>query len=80
MSCIYGDYYDSTTRSFYQAYKEADLVIFCGGGSPGGYGWKNLIRNAWCPVLLTRRAGAPICFSALSIDPMATWLSRSVIA
>ena len=80
MSCIYGDYYDSTTRSFYQACKEADLVIFCGGGSPGGYGWRNLIRNAWCPVLLARRAGVPIYFSALSVEPMGTWLSRSVTA
>ncbi len=78
VTCLCGCHYDDSTQSFYQACKEADLVVFCGGGSPGGYGGKNLVRNALCPVLLARRAGAPIYFSGLSLAPMSRWLNRKV--
>ena len=77
-TCLLGQCYDATTRSFFEACKDADLVVFCGGGSLGGYGTKNLLRNALCPVLLARRAKTPIYFSGLSLAPLSSWRNRIV--
>lgn len=45
----------------------ADVLVFCGGGSLGGYGFGNLVLHALCPALMARRAGLPVCFSAISV-------------
>ena len=47
--------------------ESANVLVFCGGGSPGGYGFGNLLLNAWCPMLLARRSGVPIVFTGLGI-------------
>ena len=47
--------------------ESANVLVFCGGGSPGGYGFGNLLLNAWCPMRLARRSGVPIVFTGLGI-------------
>ena len=45
----------------------ADVLVFCGGGSAGGYGFGNLLLNAWCPMLLARRLGVPVLLPGLGL-------------
>lgn len=61
----------------------ADVLVFCGGGSLGGYGFGNLVLHALCPSLMARRAGLPVCFSAISVhdykNPVHRLLHKSVL-
>lgn len=56
----------------------ADVLIFCGGGSLGGYGFGNLVLHALCPLLMARRAGVSVFFSAVSIHDYKNPLHRLV--
>ena len=80
ITCLIGCGYDRPTREYHDACTQADMLIFCGGGSPGGYGRKQLLRNAVCPVLLARRAGIPVYFSGLSVAPTSNWFRRKLTA
>ena len=59
---------DAVTEKYRRALEGSDVLLFCGGGSPGGYGFGNLLLNAWCPAQLAVRTGVPIVFTGLGVQ------------
>ena len=69
---------DEVMTHFDHHCRSADVLVFCGGGSLGGYGFGNLVLHALCPLLMARRAGLPSCFSAISVHDYKNRLHRLV--
>lgn len=69
---------DDAMAQFDQRCRSANVLVFCGGGSLGGYGFGNLVLHALCPLLMARRAGLPIFFSAISVHDYKNRLHRLV--
>jgi colanic acid/amylovoran biosynthesis protein len=67
LTVLMGIGYDRKTKQVLQCFKASDALVFCGGGSPGGYGIGNLILHAICPAILAGRAKLPTCFLAHGI-------------
>lgn len=70
---------DDRADRFVNACKSADALLFCGGGSPGGYGFVNLILHALVPVILAKKTHIPIIFSAIGIEPITSPVHRTVM-
>ena len=65
---------DEISSGFRRTLDGANLLLFCGGGSPGGYGFGNLLLNAWCPAKMAERVGVPIVFTGLGVQsPKGRW-------
>lgn len=69
---------DDDMARFDRLCQAADVLVFCGGGSLGGYGFGNLVLHALCPSLMARRAGLPVCFSAISVHDYKNPLHRVI--
>ena len=74
---------DRRAERFLRACDSAEAVVFCGGGSPGGYGFANLLMHAAVPVFLARSRGVPVVFAAIGQEVIEGWvhsrLSRWVL-
>jgi polysaccharide pyruvyl transferase WcaK-like protein len=74
---------DMPGREFVKKLAEADLVVFCGGGSPGGYGLHNLVLFAVVPMMFASRLKIPVIFTGLGLEPTSSaatlWLTRWVL-
>lgn len=73
-----GPWLDPDGRHFIRVVSGADALVFCGGGSPGGYGFANLVLHALAPLLLARRLQVPVIFSATGLEPGLGFLSRLI--
>lgn len=62
-----GRFMSYSARTFEHVLSEADLLLFCGGGSPGGYGFGNLVKHAMVPARAATRAGVPYAFTGLGL-------------
>lgn len=74
---------DAISDEYRAILESADVLVFCGGGSAGGYGFGNLLLNAWCPTMLARRSGIPVLFIGLGIvrprSALHRWLLTRVL-
>ncbi|MBT8039775.1 MAG: polysaccharide pyruvyl transferase family protein [Gammaproteobacteria bacterium] len=70
----------TSSRAFQHAIADADLLLFCGGGSPGGYGFGNLVKHALLPARIARRAGVPYAFAGLGLHRYSNRLHRRLHA
>ncbi len=59
---------DRQGQEYVNLCRETDVLIFCGGGSPGGYGLTNLFLHALIPILIAKRLEKPVFLSALTIE------------
>jgi len=59
---------DAQGRQFVDQLSGADALVFCGGGSPGGYGLPNLVLHAVAPLLLASRVDTPVIFTGLGLE------------
>ena len=59
---------DNQGREYVNLCREANILVFCGGGSPGGYGVTNLFLHAAMPILMAKRLHKPVCLSGLTIE------------
>ena len=69
---------DTYAACFIHSCREADALVFCGGGSPGGYGQNNLVRHALVPAFLATRVKCPVIFTGLSLEPLYQWSHREL--
>ena len=69
-----------SSRAFKNTIADADLLLFCGGGSPGGYGFGNLVKHALLPARAARRAGVPYAFAGLGLHRYSNKLHRRLHA
>lgn len=74
---------DRQGQDYINLCREADVLVFCGGGSPGGYGLTNLLLHAVIPILIAKRLGKPVFLSALTIElpkrRLERWLVRFIL-
>ncbi len=74
---------DSQAQEYVNLCKEANVLVFCGGGSPGGYGVTNLFLHAAIPILIAKRLNKPVFLSALTIElpkrKLDRWLTRFIL-
>ena len=67
---------DSAGERFCALCQASDALVFCGGGSPGGYGIGNLLRHAFAPALIAARTRVPVVYTGLGIEPVSAPLHR----
>lgn len=60
---------DQSGKRYIEAVSQARAVVFCGGGSPGGYGLHNLILHAAAPTLIARKLNVPVIFTGIGHEP-----------
>jgi polysaccharide pyruvyl transferase WcaK-like protein len=70
---------DLPGQRFTEACDRADVLVFCGGGSPGGYGMANLLLHAVVPVLMARRLNLRIVFTGLGMEKIQNRMHRSLM-
>ena len=73
-----GRWLDPAGRSFVEIISGSSALVFCGGGSPGGYNLPNLVLHAFFPLLLARRMKVPVIFSAIGLEPNLSLVSRII--
>jgi polysaccharide pyruvyl transferase WcaK-like protein len=69
---------DDAGQRFVNTVSRGRALVFCGGGSPGGYGLHNLILHAALPVIMARKIGRPVIFTGVGSEPAPGRLQRLV--
>jgi len=67
---------DQNAKTIFSLYEKSDLIVYCGGGSPGGYGLANLIMHAVVPVYIAKKLNKKIYMSGITIEPPKQFLSK----
>ena len=67
---------DKHAKTIFSLYEKSDLIVYCGGGSPGGYGLANLIMHAVVPVYIAKKLDKKIYMSGLTIEPPKRFFSK----
>ncbi len=70
---------DTAGQDFVKACSTAKALVFCGGGSPGGYGLNNLILHALMPILLAKQQGIKVIFAGIGIEPISGSLHKIIM-
>jgi len=67
---------DQNAKTIFSLYEKSDLILYCGGGSPGGYGLAFLILHAVVPVYIAKKLNKKIYMSGITIEPPKQFLSK----